>query len=553
LEEKTGLKDKNLKQKNNKIMKNIFIALASMLFFTTVAYAQPTCNSTIEKGKEIVLDLETITPTSPPSGPTTPPPGPNDERIVYWVHGLGGSSGAWAKAASASTNEEWDVEDIFWARELKSITPEYNEDGDLLIAADQLRGAINDVAINQQALGDADPNDNFIIAHSQGGLVSSALMYKDFSSQPLPEEQRFYGGIVTVCSPMQGARILNNVDDLLVMSGEGCTALLAGPKEEAINNTTFKIINLFVNADEIVETLVADACGFIEEMVVPKLFAGNLAPTTANYSVGAEPINWFNNTSTPDIDRVAFYGVEEKENLMWRTMEYMSKSPNGDDFGYWGANNDFDDDGVWGFASKTTLKYQNKYQKYTNELAFLEAHPPCANGWELANWLWPGNWTECIIKLALHNGKKKAAKKKKWAWHKGKNWLNSASDQYRKHIGALNLEPQESVQCNCVKGTSFGDSYLVTYEGPCMPQFECNIYSYESTVYTNQWTSKPSDGVVLAESAMDVNGDNETYGPQLLLSSSHMQARNNDAIRDKLTQLYDGAFGMFFYTEKRNP
>jgi hypothetical protein len=86
-----------------------------------------------------------------------------------------------------------------------------------------------------------------------------------------------------------------------------------------------------------------------------------------------------------------------------------------------------------------------------------------------------------------------------------------------------------------------------------MPQFECNIYSYESTVYTYQWTSKPSDGVVLAESAMDVNGDNETYGPQLLLSSSHMQARNNDAIRDKLTQLYDGAFGMFFYTEKRNP
>jgi len=84
-----------------------------------------------------------------------------------------------------------------------------------------------------------------------------------------------------------------------------------------------------------------------------------------------------------------------------------------------------------------------------------------------------------------------------------------------------------------------------------MPQFGCDVYYYESTVYTNQWTSKPSDGVVLAESAMDVNGDNQTFAPQELVSSSHMQSRNNEAIKNKLTELYDGDFGLFFKTEER--
>ena len=51
---------------------------------------------------------------------------------------------------------------------------------------------------------------------------------------------------------------------------------------------------------------------------------------------------------------------------------------------------------------------------------------------------------------------------------------------------------------------------------------------------------------------MDVNGDNETFGSQELLNSDHMQSRNNHAIRDKLTNIYDGDFGLFFYTKKRN-
>ena len=53
-----------------------------------------------------------------------------------------------------------------------------------------------------------------------------------------------------------------------------------------------------------------------------------------------------------------------------------------------------------------------------------------------------------------------------------------------------------------------------------------------------------------ADTEADVNGDNETWSPQLIYNSSHMQMRNNEAIRDLLTQLYDGQFGDFFETER---
>ena len=55
--------------------------------------------------------------------------------------------------------------------------------------------------------------------------------------------------------------------------------------------------------------------------------------------------------------------------------------------------------------------------------------------------------------------------------------------------------------------------------------------------------------LVLASSASNLPG--ATFGPQLMDNTSHMQARNNKALRDGLFLLYEGGTDPFFKTDKK--
>jgi hypothetical protein len=68
------------------------------------------------------------------------------------------------------------------------------------------------------------------------------------------------------------------------------------------------------------------------------------------------------------------------------------------------------------------------------------------------------------------------------------------------------------------------------------------------------WTIKESDGIVLAESAQDlpyatqlpVRLEGYEISPFKYSGSSHMQIRNDRALRDNLTKLLNGQYGEFF-------
>ena len=514
-----------------------------MLLFSIIAFAQPpTCVHTIKEGKQINEDPPIIDPTGTGGTNTL---GPDDERIVYWVHGLGGNVGSWAKAADASTYKEWNTGG-FEARKLQSRTISYDENASLLNAAGYMRSDI-DAAVGGQNTENIDPNNNFIIAHSQGGLVSSALMYLDFGSQPRPAEERYYGGVVTVCSSMQGAAILNHTEDLYQMSEDACQALTAGPKEEFTSSSLFKLIDFFKRGDqgELVEEAVDGVCEFVKEGIMPSLFSGNVVPTTENFSVGADPINWFNSVSTPGVDRVAFYAVEPNDNLLWRTMEYMAESPNATENGYWGANEDFDE--IWDIVVGMRNEYESKYIHNKNLAIFYEVFygMPC-NGWQ---------WVFQYLNCSINEGKYYDAINRRNGWKKGLDWIDSASDVYRANIGAIEVQSTSTTYCRCLNDDFLdpmtgGEPFTIT-QGPCVPSSDC-LAQNEFIEVTLNTINKPSDGVVLAESAMDVNGDNETAAAVKLANTSHMQSRNNSELKDALTNLYNGEYGVFFTTEVRD-
>lgn len=70
---------------------------------------------------------------------------------------------------------------------------------------------------------------------------------------------------------------------------------------------------------------------------------------------------------------------------------------------------------------------------------------------------------------------------------------------------------------------------------------------------TFRWHHKDSDGVVLAESQMDI--PQATYGnPEILLlrNSTHMRARNDENTKKVLESVLNGDVGLFFETKKKD-
>ncbi len=497
-----------------------------MLLVSSSAFAQNACQKVVKIDQENNIKTPMHTIKYPQNPPPPPPPSQEDRRIVYWIHGLGGNQDALSKAAEASINILQNGNG-FQARELESTRPHYGEMSDIFGAASEVREDINTSVLSQNT-ENVDPNDNFIIGHSQGGMVTMALLYKDFHLDPRPENNRFYGGVVSVCSPLQGAIILNNTATLYEMSGEGCEALIAGPAASVEENF---LIRLF-NKDGVVEDVVENVCDFIETDFTPILFSGQTVPTTENYDVGSEEIEWFNTTPTPGIDRVAFYGVESHENLIWRTMEYFVKSPNSYDF--WEANPDYG--ALWNNAVANKLKYEDKYLEFTTKMLVLESMGfPCG----------PLEWILSPIGCGVWDTSYWSFKAKRDAWKKGMDWITNLNSDYLWTIGAKEVSTTTTTECECIDFQNF-PSDLVTSPGPCPPNAQ---YCQEQTTTQVTVINKETDGVVRAESA-----SNQPYltAPAVRLeNTSHMQARNNTAFKDALTDLYDGAHGMFFYTEPR--
>jgi pimeloyl-ACP methyl ester carboxylesterase len=496
-----------------------YIFLSMMLLFVYTGYSQD--QLPCPNGNNAVIGhnpptTHAFTPPTNPKNPTPTPELPND-RLIYWIHGLGGNGDSWAKVAQA-TQYQSPSQQVpgYPARKVTSLPLTYSQFS-LSGAASSLHNMImtqGDPASIANNI--TDRTDNFIIAHSQGGIVSRAtdMMYDQLG----PQIERRFGGIVTFGSPHAGAKILNNKDQFGAFSEDGCNALISGPLEDSIQN--LGIVSFFISGQTF-HSLKEGFCNFLADQVAPIMFQDQFQDITEDYKVGAVPIAELN-THTSTIPHVAFYGIEE-EPVLYRTMYNLKvKKPNSYDH----FKADDDQYLVTKFDSLFN-EYNAKYEAYAQLVTHFENEGmPC----DAMEWILHLNKCTVMDPAYWHFLRRRDM------WALGVHWLRNANKTYKTIIGADQSHWVTTYTCTC-NGSSFP-----TNQPSCPPG--CTRTNAVSYWLTEEYQS---DGVILVESASAYPGAMTRDMPK----SNHQQMRNDSNTKTRLKELFDGGYGDYFITAVR--
>ena len=361
-----------------------------------------------------------------------------------------------------------------------------------------------------------DKTINFIIAHSQGGIVSRSTdkMYDDLGMQG----DRRFGGIVTFGSPHGGAEILNNKDQFNPFAVEACKALSEGPEQDGIQHNP--VVDFFV-PNETFDGIRGKLCNILGNDLAPIMMKDQFQEITEDYKVGAAALAELNGHNS-SIPRVALYGTETEPVFYRQVYSLRVKTPN--QFPHFEADSDQE---LVDNYNKLLNKYKAKYELYKARVEYLETQGlPCG----------PLKWICCAAFCTIWDTEYWQKKAKRDKWKLGVDWLTSSNNKYKTIIGAIKTQWVNSYQCNC-NGFSFPTSQ------PSCPQ-GCTL---SSTGGFWQVTDKPSDGVALAESAMAYPGAQAAELP----GSNHQQMRNDSNTKVKLLALFAGGFGDYFSTAVR--
>lgn len=496
-------------------MKKILFLLS---FITTTCVGQelpcpPSGSSVI--GQQPTIKLA-VTPPNNPENPRGKPP-LSDDRLVFWIHGLGGNSDSWAKVAQA-TQYQAPGQSVsgYPHRKITSLPLTYSQFS-LSGAASTLHNMLvstGDPLCN--ANGISDKSINFIVSHSQGGIVSRATdkMYDDLGMQ----SDRRFGGIVTFGSPHGGAQIINNLDQFTPFADEACNALIAGPARENILGN--KVVDFFV-PEETFESIRNKLCSILANDIAPITFKDQFQPISEDYKVGAAPLGELNGHNS-SIPRIALYGTEE-EPVFYRTIYNLKvKTPNL--FSHFGADND---QPLVDNFNILLNKYKAKYEIYKARMEYLESWGiPCG----------PLKWICCSPVCLVWGEEYKQDRVLRDEWNMGVIWLNASNNKFKAITGAYSTQWVNTYQCAC-NGYTFPTSI------PSCPT-GCVLSSAGSLI---QVTEKPSDGVVLAESASAYPGALTDEMPK----SNHQQMRNDSNTKIKMLKVLEGGFGDYFITDTR--
>ena len=438
--------------------------------------------------------------------PALDPPDPNEWRRIYFIHGLGGTAEAWEKAAEACEIGAHG----FSARKCLTSRPEYasSSTGSLNSAASDIRGQMNVIGTTDSLSGFTLPRRSIVIAHSQGGLVARQLMHLDLVTSPLPINHGInYGGVVTIASPLQGAAILKNRNDIFTLANDGCNRLPLGPVTRAIYqvplNFSFNLLGFSYSSNDLKKSIsvlfrgmLPKICEIATDNIMPMFFKEYYKDITADYNPGTTyGVNYINNlnadvnfTKYQDFPKIAFYAVEPQENIFWRTLNWMLNNPNGSNgqsgpnIGHFQANND------WHLYDNTINDLFAHYQAQST--SFYNIYYSCmvAAGKEKKKKIQDALYAQANLMFVFYD-----------AYEQGVEWFNNVNKSWQSIIGAK---------------------------------------SYNSSAV------KENDGVVLAESAANLPGSQRQA--IRMEGSSHMQVRNDENLKTHLNHLFNGDYGPFF-------
>ena len=481
------------------------------------------------------------------------------DRLVFWVHGLGGDMFSWDRAGEYM-GDSYKITSIL-------NTMDYSENS-LSGAGQIVQNTIDGLAETYGEINEIEDNDvNFIIAHSQGGLVSRAA-YKRYADLNVLDERSF-GGIVTFGTPHQGAQILNNVPQFLDFIENSCNDLSEGPILEQWNGTW--ILSFFPSDG--FEEAVHSICENFSQKIVPFMMADYLTPITDDYNVGSEYLEGLNefdedleNSSEGNIPRVAFYGVEDAP-VVWRTVYSILNDVNEEEA--FQANYDEE---LIDKACQNQNMYYLKYMAYKNLYDLTTTD--CADIVGFIAYLPFSHWFACLPQTLNDNYNEYAymiednvtwfpysyndIAENRDAYYKGYRWWTDVEETYLSLIGAVEYLV-DGCHCDCLeKYGSDPTPYMVLHDIDC--DDDCSNFENNPPPNTNvincdyaivyEKHIKPNDGIVLMESAQDYPGA-DNGGDNVMLGTNHLQMRNDFNTGLKVVELMDGDHGDYFVTEER--
>ena len=458
-----------------------------------------------------------------------------NDRVVFWLHGLGGDNAAFTKVAFATTYNSPDQPIDYPARRAYSVQLGYeNHSYDLRTAAGYIEEKVRLADHHTFSNGINNFSNNFIIAHSQGGLVARRL---DMLYANNPTSGRRINGIVTFGTPHQGAKILDNVGKFGDFITSGCTELTAGPLSELIENNF--LLDLVTSGTR-VSQIVAPLCTLFGG-VAPLQFNDFTQPITEDYKPSKPGVLNQLNSFPSTIPKVGFYGIEEKPTQVWRVMyNIIDKKPN--EFPAFTADED----------NKLANSVDMNKQKYAAKQAYWDNRYYGLIGLKCTTWWdWFIDFGSCnVINHLLDD-----ADHNRLAWKRGAEWWAGANDRFRNINGSLGIQetPIMVNECNCTAYDYDGNSIYDWIE--LGDELGCSSYGWLTSCYPTgnlvpsvslSISDKDSDGVVLAESAMNFPG---AQAVAVMPGSNHQQMRNDSNTKKRLLELWGGTHGIFFKTD----
>lgn len=498
---------------------------------------------------DLQIPTETITEIPQISLSTNSDEEPNHtDRLVYWLHGLGGSAQSWAAAASVSEDINNGIAD-YPARRIESEIPSYvdAQTVNLFHAAEQVESQIEILTQAYENRADTDPDydrrQGILIAHSQGGVVGRQI---DLNYVEHPADKAF-GGIVTFGTPHAGAFIATDSSEHLVFSlaSDLCVALAEPSVLEVIEPSFLgDIIANKLLKDLTLEEFITSGCDFLTNSGLPLVLGAQQQNTRLDYTPNSNRLAILKAHDESDNDvpnKVAFYGVEE-EPVIWNTVHSLNNKPDllppSKTFQADDGNEDCDAEDA------ATTCFANR-QKDKAMLKFMEWSEIFENQYNRGNL--GGHF--CNLPVLSSGVCVDEARRIRDSWARAFNFWDTANEKYKIAIGALKLEFVEGESiCLCQDAQQ-----PLTYEaflGSCgdnVPDGYINCNTIKATRTINK-IEHESDGVVLANSAMDYEGAEKVK----MQGSNHQQMRNDENTKVGLFRLWEGEYGPFFLTEEKN-
>ncbi len=591
-------------------MKTIYFIICLVFLLSNTVYSQeneypPPFNNDgkkiIEQDDDYTLDsLEALDVTVITAPDSVQVPQSDTFRRVFWVHGLNGSTLAWRRAAFAS---EHVIDTLlnFPPRKLNSITElDYHEQ----LPLENAGGELDDIIRGKANWAGSDTMRNFLIGHSQGGLVIRAMYQQLVCVDGESLNEQVAGGYVTFHTSHQGAHLLSNINIGYQIAENMCQKLGLGPaaefienlddiKIEVLNLTNIKLDPSELISYDLIEKSVDSICKYSSTIIGTLLTNMFVKPITVDYNVGAAYLDELNNSCIQvdtGVYKIAFYGTEPQEHIFARTLHYLMDDPNtyvhaGRNYGYFGANYDFY---LWDVMKGWKLEYIAKAEEYRTRAENLENLYE-KNNCKYFEHQFSGKNSDCWLHILniLDNPllwfdgeldettcykcydwwiKIPRYKKISHAFQEGVDWFEGIDHEWQVFIGAY--EATWSKHCDCCPkhdpDPQLGDCRKFT-----IPKNEnCNqeVAEREGTS-PYEWLCKktyekivsitPNDGIVLVPSQrnlphMTLKEGIDPKKDLRLYNTSHMQARNNSALKEKLFRLYEGDYHWFFKTDEKD-